>query len=278
MDDIIRVGSQSVEHFIDNDMFPALSSVGVFVAGLATLTDLHYVKRCLSKYVMISITVEGEGRLAINDEEITLLPNFLYVIPSDMAYEISLTEKKYRRTAWLLLDKEYWSLPNQGPITQKNSHLSKQIYYTLKNLYFEQYEDSNDNIVDLLLEQLKSLIHRVMNLEFNKSIDFRLLSLIKAIDNDIGKEWSTDSLCDAAALGKSQLYHLFRATFNQSPKQYISNKRVSLAKQYLGNTQYSITDISLFLGFKSVEHFSTLFRKYSGTSPSLYRKMVLSQI
>jgi AraC-like DNA-binding protein len=56
-----------------------------------------------------------------------------------------------------------------------------------------------------------------------------------------------------------------------SVKAYINNAKVETAKQMLIQSDYSITDISLSLGFSSQSAFTACFKQYTGVTPGSYR-------
>lgn len=69
-------------------------------------------------------------------------------------------------------------------------------------------------------------------------------------------------------------YHLQR-TFKQgkgkSPQAYIHELRMETAKKLLENTDRSINDIGKDIGIPNSSYFITLFRKYFGLTPRVYR-------
>ena len=52
----------------------------------------------------------------------------------------------------------------------------------------------------------------------------------------------------------------------------IHEKRIDEAKRYLIHTQYSISEVSHLLNFNDPSHFTKLFRKYVGASPTEFRR------
>lgn len=71
-------------------------------------------------------------------------------------------------------------------------------------------------------------------------------------------------------------YATFRHTFKKytglSPAQYFINLRLHRAKELLRSTEIPVKEISYRLHFENPEYFSTLFRKRTGVSPSVFRK------
>ena len=54
--------------------------------------------------------------------------------------------------------------------------------------------------------------------------------------------------------------------------QYIVSLRVNAAKGYLENTNKSISEISDAVGYENALYFSRLFKKYTGMTPTEYKK------
>jgi AraC-like DNA-binding protein len=73
-------------------------------------------------------------------------------------------------------------------------------------------------------------------------------------------------------LGESQLFYLFKSVTGLTPIDYLRRLRVEQAKDRLAGQADTVTDIALKTGFASVQHFSSVFRKYTGESPREYRR------
>lgn len=76
------------------------------------------------------------------------------------------------------------------------------------------------------------------------------------------------------ALNISEYYlaHIFKDAFDSPPMQYVMKRRIGEAQNLLSDTDMSITDITYYLGFSSVSHFTSSFSRYVGTSPGKYRQ------
>lgn len=80
----------------------------------------------------------------------------------------------------------------------------------------------------------------------------------------------------AESLGVSANYfsRVFRRELGMSPWQYLSRLRVLRAKQLLTNTDMSVTEVALAVGFADSAYFSRTFHKEVGRSPLAYRRQV----
>lgn len=69
----------------------------------------------------------------------------------------------------------------------------------------------------------------------------------------------------------SKFRKLFKETTGQSPHQYHLNLRLDRAKELLGNSDLTISEVAYRSGFDSVFYFSRLFKKKNLVAPSNYR-------
>ena len=81
-----------------------------------------------------------------------------------------------------------------------------------------------------------------------------------------------DELAEIAGLSTHNLLKRFRASFGTTPAQYIINERVVRAQLLLQQSSLPITDVALATGFYSPSHFSTVFSKHVGITPTGYRR------
>jgi AraC family transcriptional regulator len=79
-------------------------------------------------------------------------------------------------------------------------------------------------------------------------------------------------IAKAAALSPNHLLRVFPQIYHQTPHQFLTNRRLTEATRLLVNTESSITDICLAVGFESLGSFCSLFRRRFGMPPSEYRR------
>ena len=73
-------------------------------------------------------------------------------------------------------------------------------------------------------------------------------------------------------ISSQYLTSCFRKRTGYSPKQYLTNTRMSLAKSLLLDTTLPVQTICFKCGFGDVNNFIRLFKKHTGTTPNKYRK------
>lgn len=92
-----------------------------------------------------------------------------------------------------------------------------------------------------------------------------------AIDRDYAKPLDIPALAGIAFVSEAHFIRTFRATFGETPHQYLQRRRVERAMALLRDTDRSVTEICLDVGFNSLGTFSRTFRAVTGYSPTSYR-------
>jgi signal transduction histidine kinase/ligand-binding sensor domain-containing protein/DNA-binding response OmpR family regulator len=132
----------------------------------------------------------------------------------------------------------------------KNILLSRE---NLKNLYGKQFS-------------LES-----MGVEVISADDRFMQKLYKVVEKHIDNpDLNIEKFCDEINMSSANLYRKIKAVTNLSPLEYVKSVRMQLAAKMLMETDLSITEVSEKVGFNSLIHFSSTFRKHFGFSPTKY--------
>lgn len=94
----------------------------------------------------------------------------------------------------------------------------------------------------------------------------------KYINSNLSSDLSIESICKKFYVNKNILYALFKKYEGTTVSKYIINKKITLAKNLLLNTNYSNRTISDLLGIENYNYFIIFFKKNAGESPLKYRK------
>jgi AraC-like DNA-binding protein len=71
---------------------------------------------------------------------------------------------------------------------------------------------------------------------------------------------------------RARVFEMFKAQTGHTPNEYLQRLRVEKAEDLLRQTHQPVTDIALATGFGSGQHFSVIFRRYTGVAPASYRR------
>jgi AraC-like DNA-binding protein len=81
-----------------------------------------------------------------------------------------------------------------------------------------------------------------------------------------------EELARELPMGYSSFRKEFKRITDESPNQYLLNLRLERARYLLSTTALNISEIADQTGFRSVFHFSKLFKKKHGLSPGIFRE------
>ena len=100
----------------------------------------------------------------------------------------------------------------------------------------------------------------------------RRLALARAyMDEHFDASLDLAQIAAQASFSRYHFLRLFRASFDQTPHQYLTGLRIERAKQLLAAGDLSVTEVCLAVGFDSLGSFSVLFRRHVGHAPSVFR-------
>ena len=90
--------------------------------------------------------------------------------------------------------------------------------------------------------------------------------------DNYNKQISIEQYAAEHLMSVNWFIHSFKSVMKISPMQYIISLRIAMAKGYLENSTKNIAEISNEVGYENALYFSRLFRKYTGMTPTEYRK------
>jgi transcriptional regulator GlxA family with amidase domain len=105
-----------------------------------------------------------------------------------------------------------------------------------------------------------------------EDVNRRMLRARDAMDRTYAQPLDVPALAHIAIVSEAHFIRTFRATFGETPHRYLQRRRVERSMFLLRETERSVTDICLDVGFGSLGTFSRTFREIVGESPSDYRK------
>ena len=104
-----------------------------------------------------------------------------------------------------------------------------------------------------------------------EDLNRRLLRARDAMDSAYAQPLDVSAIAAVALMSEAHFSRSFRATFGETPHRYLQRRRVERAMFLLAETDRSVTDICLDVGFMSIGTFSRTFHDIVGETPSEYR-------
>lgn len=101
----------------------------------------------------------------------------------------------------------------------------------------------------------------------------RLGLVLAGVDRDLGGV-DVAEMARLAGLSRSRLHEVFMSAFTCSPMQYVRSRRLQRARECLATTDLQILEVAELAGFDDQFHFSRVFKRAHGTSPTDYRRQI----
>src|SRR3977135_675256 len=92
----------------------------------------------------------------------------------------------------------------------------------------------------------------------------RMLRARDAMDRTYAQPLDVSALARIAFVSEAHFIRTFRATFGETPHRYLQRRRVERSMFMLRESDRSVTDICLDVGFNSLGTFSSTFRTIVG--------------
>lgn len=94
--------------------------------------------------------------------------------------------------------------------------------------------------------------------------------LINYMLDNISRTITIDDLVKYSGTNRMTVNRVFNNTLNTTPIKYFTTLKIDLAKKYLRESNYNISQVAEALGYSSVHYFSLQFKKFTKMSPSEY--------
>jgi len=91
------------------------------------------------------------------------------------------------------------------------------------------------------------------------------------IDREYAEPLDLDAMAFEAGYSRFHFARAFTAAYGETPRTYLTRRRIERAKTLLRTANLSVTEICFLVGFASLGSFSGRFRALVGRTPSEYR-------
>lgn len=263
--------------------------------------DWNY-KNVRSPFARIYLVKEGYARLHLPGNRIQdLRPNHLYMIPPFTMHSCECTNHftLYYIHIYDNQKSDYSILEDlMYPVEIKAKNIDELLVERLFTINPDSALNHNDpkkydnttNLIKTINNQTNRATHELLEtngilfqllshfMVYSKDkydiVDNRILRVVKYIRNNIHKDISIEELKDMCCLSKDHFIRLFKNELQETPTQYIIQRKIERAQLMLITSDLLIKDIAYELSFENISYFNRLFKKATGLTPSDYRKRV----
>ena len=105
----------------------------------------------------------------------------------------------------------------------------------------------------------------------------KLRDAVLYIENHFDESITLPDIVKAAGINHTTLTALMKEELGLTAIEYLMNYRITVAKKQLEFTNVPIKDIANMTGFKTVQHFSRVFKAQTGATPAKFRKSAVQK-
>jgi AraC-like DNA-binding protein len=102
--------------------------------------------------------------------------------------------------------------------------------------------------------------------------DPRVNSALEAIHNDPARPWTVPELADISGQSRANFARLFTRTLGQAPMQYLTEWRMTMARDLLRSNHATLAQIAARIGYASPYAFAAAFQRHHGQPPGRWRR------
>lgn len=135
---------------------------------------------------------------------------------------------------------------------------------------------SFSDIRNTFLEIIRELIMTIKKFEFGNETNSMIRNICKVVLDRTDTEVSVRTIADQLFLNQSYLSTVYKEKTGITLVEYMIMVKMERAKVLLHNSNIKNYEVADILGYKDAEYFSKVFKKYTGKTPSEYKRTVLN--
>jgi two-component system, response regulator YesN len=264
-----------------------------FVAGLGRMCDLNNTESIARSYLSAKQAVASRiinGFDCVIDANKTTVASNPAILPKndsgwkEIGISIDVLDKERFAMAITLLCRQAEEFFKNNPCMVYGWY--KNTISVIVNKFKDNYADSwqaiprthelleNCTSINALTGYLKSVCISAMEqyLNIKKETDNKTIKVAKTfICDNIHRRLDLDTVANKVYLSPSYFGILFSKETGTTFTDYLFEKRMVKAREYLQDIKYNISEIANMTGYKDPKYFSRQFKKYFGVNPAQYR-------
>ena len=243
--------------------------------------ERYFTERSGLKSFLLFYTISGTGVMKFRNREVEVVANSCMVIDCK-DYHYYGTAKGCNWEFFYfhfkgICAKSYFDIVNGKSLEIVDVNRNKVI-----NELFQEIFESSSRSAELVDIKLSLSISKIFTLLIEEKQSFRKNQLLRHkedieasrefVDNNYANEIDIESLAHRVNISKFYFIKLFKSLEGQTPYDYLIDTRINASKKLLFETEKSVNEISLEVGFSDVNNFIKTFKKRTGTTPLKFRR------
>lgn len=249
--------------------------------GYAKCSPLHSFGPAVRPNYILHYIMEGKGKFLVNGEEYNLQKGQGFLIEPEVQTFYQADEEVPWTYLWIGFGgKKAEDYLRDLGLNKKQLIFQcgcgeelKQIVYSM--LKHRKYTAANEYFLEGLLYTFFGTLKENMEIAGNageKDGNLYVRKAVEFIQNNYADPVRVKDIADYVGVNRSYLYTLFQDNLQLSPKEYLTNFRLTRAAELLQLTDLSVETVAMSCGYQDALGFSKIFKAKMGITPSAYRK------
>ncbi|AJC65273.1 MULTISPECIES: AraC family transcriptional regulator [Dickeya] len=239
-----------------------------------TETELIYVKKGV-----VNLTIDSSSYTARTGDIIAIERGSLHTVASDTSSPATTYTCAVYGFKINGLEEGRIMQPHSCPVisTVKNKEVIRSIFQELSVLLPQKKTNSLPLVYDAFSYALTVIYYENFKNAYRNDRgyirkDVLIKDILVYLNNNYREKITLENLAKKFRASVSYICHEFTKEYHISPINYVIKRRITDAKFSLTNTDLCLNEISFRVGYDNVDHFTKLFIRHVGCSPSEYRK------
>lgn len=177
------------------------------------------------------------------------------------------TDERFILGQIILEAKRLFAHPLNDPLTKQMKKVENPPFgcEQMIKIYLEQF------LIKLIRRNSPFDIKLTSN-NFTQKSDILFNQIISYIDSNINQQLTLKQICQDNLISYSQLYHIFQERTSSSIMSFVTQRKITIAKQMIREQKLNFSQIADFLGYSSIHYFTKQFKKQTGMTPTEYSR------
>lgn len=249
------------------------------IAAFPNAVSLEHLKEQITNTVIMAFQYFITGTPILSDKLIDgpLTEDLFHKLESSFSSKFALTdlitELKTANVSMIFNIKSAYRFYHKilhCPIMKDCFDKDEHFLYGYEQLITE-YTNFN-HLLDSLLTALDTTCAKVNTPDSSELPVSSFLQIIKYLNEHFIEDLSLQQLADHFHMNASYISFLIKKETGLTYSQYLTNLRITTAKELLSNPEISLTEVSESVGFHDYFYFIKKFKKSTGVTPGYYQK------
>lgn len=147
--------------------------------------------------------------------------------------------------------------------------------YNLSDVYIRKADSSgsSEDIWELYKEMVLDFTERVQEAKASEKVSAVVKIAQDYICKHVHYNPTLKEIAEQTGFSENYFSAMFKKETGETVTEFIQKCRVQEAENLLRFSEYSLNEISQYLGFCTQSHFAQIFKRFTGITPGKFRKM-----